>query len=132
MFKKVTEVVKVANCPTCSRGAKRHSNGRKKMKDIQGVLEVYYSKHYCVYCAKNFVNPAVQTYGPLKCRSTWAFVRKALDLMNNLTLEKAAEQLKRDTGNVMSPTTLHDWKIRGDFSTFLCESDTEKKEEELT
>jgi transposase len=107
---------KVAACPRCGMVGKRHSIGRRRLREV-GIssptrLEVTYSKHYCVNCHKHFSQPMEHLALP-SGRFTNRVRRTAVDLVvkHDLTLEKATSQMRTKYHVHVPPTTLHDWVV---------------------
>ena len=108
------EVVEVACCPHCSREGKKHSESKREIKTMTGVLMVQYSKHYCAICEKYFVNPATRKYAPDRYSASWEFIRTAIELAKEATLRGACEAIGKRTGNSLKPNTLHEWIYKQD------------------
>ena len=60
-FRKINLSRKEIYCPKCNTLSKRHSEGRRRLREVginsPVVLEVTYSKHYCLNCRKHFSQP---------------------------------------------------------------------------
>ena len=107
---------KMAHCPKCGTHSKRHSEGKRRLREVgisaPTVLEVVYSKHYCVTCRKHFSTPMEHIAQP-SGRFTNLVRRTAVDLVlrQALTLEKATKQMEERYFVHVPPTTLHDWVV---------------------
>ena len=107
---------KEAPCPKCSTVSKRHSCGRRTLREIgissPTVLEITYSKHYCMTCRKHFSLPMDHLAQP-SGRFTNRVRRTAVALVvkEALTLEKATQRMRQKSHVHVPPTTLHDWVV---------------------
>ncbi len=107
---------KSATCPRCGTVSKRHSVGHRRLREVgissPTVLEVTYSKHYCVNCRKHFSLPMDHLALP-SGRFTNRVRRTAVDLVvkHDLTLEKATMRMRQKYHVHVPPTTLHDWVV---------------------
>lgn len=107
---------KVIHCPKCGTLSKRHSEGRRRLREVgitsPVVLEVTYSKHFCNTCRKHFSQPMDHLAMP-SGRFTNRVRRTALDLVlrQSLTLEKATLRMRQKYHVHVPPTTLHDWVV---------------------
>jgi transposase len=107
---------KIATCPKCGTASKRHSIGTRRLREVgisgPTVLEVTYSKHYCVTCRKHFSLPMDHLAQP-SGRFTNRVRRTAVDLVikQSLTLEKATQRMRQKYHVHVPPTTLHDWVV---------------------
>lgn len=104
----------IAECPVCAQPGKRHSAGRRKLRDICGrvpaVLEVVYTKHFCIRCRKFFSVSMVHLADPAS-RYTLRIKRRALDMLREgVTLERVRRDLRRQHRIDIPATTLHDWR----------------------
>jgi hypothetical protein len=105
---------KIAPCPRCGEICKRHSVGKRRIREIgikgPSVLEVTYSKHYCVNCRKYFSLP-MEHLAPPNSRFTNRVHRIALDLMGNqsLSYKEATNRMEQKYHVHIPPTTLCDW-----------------------
>jgi len=105
-----------APCPTCTTVSRRHSIGKRTLREIgissPTVLEVTYSKHYCMTCRKHFSLPMDHLAMPsgrftTRVRHTAvAFVVK-----EELPLWKASERMRLKYHVHVPVTTLHDWVV---------------------
>ncbi len=107
---------KTAPCPKCGTVSKRHSVGRRRLREVgisaPTVLEVTYSKHYCVNCRKHFSLPMDHLAQP-SGRFTNRVRRTAVDLVvkQSMTLERATQRMRQKYHVHVPPTTLHDWVV---------------------
>ncbi len=114
--RRVTMSRKSARCPRCGGLSKRHSNARRRLREvgISGpvVVEVTYSKHYCENCRKHFSLP-MDHLAPPSGRFTHRVRRTAVDLVlrHALTLEKASLRMRHEHYVHVPPTTIHDWVV---------------------
>ncbi len=114
--RRVTMSRKNAPCPRCGGLSKRHSNARRRLREvgISGpvVVEVTYSKHYCENCRKHFSLP-MDHLAPAHSHFTHRVRRAAVNLVitRSLTLERAALRMRREYFVNVPPTTLHDWVV---------------------
>lgn len=105
-----------ALCPACGAACKRHSNGRRRLREIgvtgPTVVEVTYSKHYCERCRKHFSLP-MDHLAPAYGRFTNRVRRTAVELVVSqaLTLDKATQRMRQKYFVHVPPTTLHDWVV---------------------
>ena len=103
-----------ALCPTCGTACKRHSNGRRRLREIgvtgPTVVEVTYSKHYCEWCRKHF-SIGMDHLAPAYSRFTHRVRRTAVELVVSqaLTLDKATQRMRQKYFVHIPLTTLHDW-----------------------
>jgi len=107
---------KNAPCPKCHMIGKRHSNGKRRLKEIGVstpiILEVVYSKHYCINCKKFFSLPmdhlAVSS-GIFTNRAR----RTAIDLVvkQSMTLQSASIKMRQKYNIHIPESTLHDWIV---------------------
>ena len=105
-----------APCPRCTTESRRHSTGRRTLREIgvssPTVLEIIYSKHHCVTCRKHFSIPMdhlAQPSGRFTNRVRHTAV--ALVVKEGLTLEKATQRMQLKYHVHVPPTTLHDWVV---------------------
>lgn len=107
---------KIAPCPRCNTASKRHSLGKRKLREVgisaPTLLEVTYSKHYCPTCRRHFSLPMEHLALP-SGRFTNRVRRTAVDLVTkqDLTLEKATSRMEQKYHVHVPPTTLHDWVV---------------------
>ena len=105
---------KSASCPKCNQMGMRHSLGQRRLREIgivgPTILEVKYSKHYCVKCRRHFSQPMDHLAMP-SVRFTNRVRRTAVDLVMKqaMTLEKATQRMRQKYHVHIPPTTLHDW-----------------------
>jgi len=108
-------------CPKCMTISKRHSNGKRKLKEVgisaPTILEVTYSKHYCTKCRKFFSLPMDHLAKPAG-RFTNRAQRTAVDLVvkQSMTLQQASIRMRQKYFIEIPESTLHDWvvvEIRG-------------------
>ena len=105
---------KTAPCPKCSTVSKRHSIGQRTLREVgissPTILEITYSKHYCMTCRKHFSIPMDHLAQP-SGRFTNRVRRTAVALVvkEALTLEKATLRMRQKYYVHIPPTTLHDW-----------------------
>jgi hypothetical protein len=115
-FRKINLSRKVAHCPRCNELSKRHSMGRRRLREVgisgPTVLEVTYSKHYCENCRKHFSLPMNHLALP-SGRFTNRVRKTAVELVikQALTLEKATQRMRLKYYVHVPPTTLHDWVV---------------------
>lgn len=107
---------KSAPCPRCNDVGKRHSIGKRSLREV-GIsgpteLEVTYSKHYCARCEKHFSLPMDHLAQP-SGRFTHRVRRTAVDLVikQSLTLERTTIRMREKYNVHVPPTTLHDWVV---------------------
>ena len=106
----VSDIRDTIACPYCGEPLKRHSIGKRYIRDLNDTLIVNtYSKHRCLYC-KKFIS--VLSEGNLK-HSYYSRAVKLLALKllekENYTLAKTAAFFK-SVHNLDIPTsTMHDW-----------------------
>jgi transposase len=107
---------KVAPCPRCGHMGKRHSLGKRRLREVgingPTMLEVTYSKHYCIHCRRHFSLPMDHLAMP-SGRFTNRVRRTAVDLVAKqaMTLEKATQKMRQKYHVHVPPTTLHDWVV---------------------
>ena len=107
---------KIAPCPRCNHQGKRHSLGRRRLREVgingPTILEVTYSKHYCIHCRRHFSLPMDHLAMP-SGRFTNRVRRTAIDLVGKqaMTLEKATQKMRQKYHVHVPPTTLHDWIV---------------------
>jgi len=107
---------KTAPCSKCGTVSKRHSIGRRRLREVgisaPTVLEVTYSKHYCVNCRKHFSLPMDHLAQP-SGRFTNRVRRTAVDLVvkQSMTLERATQRMRQKYHVHVPPTTLNDWVL---------------------
>ena len=81
-------------CPKCGTVSKRHSIGRRRLREVgisaPTVLEVTYSKHYCVNCRKHFSLPMDHLAQP-SGRFTNRVRRTAVDLVVKQSIKRAIQ-----------------------------------------
>jgi len=106
----------MAPCPKCTTVSKRHSTGKRTLREIgissPTVLEITYSKHYCVTCRKHFSIPMdhlAQPAGRFTSRVRQTAV--ALVVKEAMILEKASERMRLKYHVHVPVTTLHDWVV---------------------
>lgn len=105
---------KVALCPKCGLEGKRHSNGTRRLREVgisgPTVLEVTYSKHYCVNCRKHF-SQSMDNLAPPSSRFTNRVRNTAINfvLRQSMTLEDVKTRMWDKYCVHVPPTTLHDW-----------------------
>jgi transposase len=115
-FRKINLSRKAAHCPRCNKLSKRHSMGRRRLREVgisgPTVLEVTYSKHYCENCRKHFSLPMDHLALP-SGRFTNRVRKTAVELVikQALTLEKATQRMRLKYYVHVPPTTLHDWVV---------------------
>ncbi len=115
-FRKINMSRKVANCPRCNTPSKRHSIGRRRLREVgisgPTILEVTYSKHYCESCRKHF-SLSMDHLALPSGRFTNRVRRTAVDLVikQAMTLEKATQRMRQKYYVHVPPTTLHDWVV---------------------
>ena len=115
-FRKINLSRKAAPCPRCNQISKRHSLGRRRLREVgisgPTILEVSYSKHYCEKCHKHFSLPMDHLALP-SGRFTNRVRRTAVELVikQALTLEKATQRMRLKYYVHVPPTTLHDWVV---------------------
>ena len=115
-YKQINLSRKESVCPKCRTVSKRHSEGRRRLREVgvsyPVVLEVTYSKHYCPKCRKHFSQPMEHIALP-SGRFTNRVRRTALDLVlrRSMTLEKATHRMSQMYHVHVPPTTLHDWVV---------------------
>lgn len=103
-------------CQRCGTISKRHSIGKRRLREVgitaPAVLEVTYSKHYCVSCRKHFSLPMEHLAQP-GGRFTNRVRRTAVDLVikQSMTLDKATQRMRQKYFVHVPPTTLHDWVV---------------------
>lgn len=114
MANKINLSRKNAPCPQCGTISKRHSIGKRLLRDanisIPTTIEVIYSKHHCTKCRKYFSLPMdhlAQPGGQFTNRAR----RIAVDLVvkQKMTLKRAAQQMQEKYHVCVPFTTLHDW-----------------------
>ena len=107
---------KTAPCPKCRVSSKRHSNGKRRLREVgistPVILEVIYSKHYCKSCQKYFSLP-LDHLAPKNSQYTNRVRRTAMDLIlkQSMTLEKATTRMRQKYHVYLPPTTVHDWIV---------------------
>ena len=101
-------------CPRCNTIGKRHSIGKRILREIgvsgPTVLEVTYSKHYCIRCQKHFSIP-MNHLAMFAGRFTNRARKAAVDLVTkqSMTFEDATAYMRQKYHVHIPPTTLHDW-----------------------
>ena len=107
---------KVAPCPRCTYMSKRHTLGKRRLReigvDVPTLLEVTYSKHYCDRCKRHFSLSMSHLALPHN-RFTNRVRRTAVSLVKKqmMTLEKASEIMRQKYHVRIPSTTLHDWTV---------------------
>ena len=107
---------KIVNCPRCNTSSKRHSIGKRMLREVgisgPTMLEVTYSKHYCVSCRKHF-SLCMDHLAMPSARFTNRVRRTAVDLVvkQAMTLEKSTQRMRQKYHVHVPPTTLHDWVV---------------------
>ena len=115
-IRKINLSRKSAPCPKCTAIGKRHSIGKRTLREVgisgPTVLEVTYSKHYCIRCRKYFSLPMCHLAMPAG-RFTNRVRRTAVDLVvkQAMTLEKSTQRMRQKYHVHVPPTTLHDWVV---------------------
>lgn len=115
-FRKINMTKKLAPCPRCKALSKRHSVGRRRLREIgincPTMVEVTYSKHYCDKCRKHFSLPMDYIAAP-SARFTNRVRRTAVDLVikGGCSLETAMRRMRVNYFVHVPPTTLHDWVV---------------------
>lgn len=115
-IRKINVVRKVAGCPRCGAASKRHSIGRRRLRELgitgPTMLDVRYSKHYCEKCRKHF---SVDTsfLAPPSGRFTHRVRKTSVDFVRKqgLTIERAVQRMRQRYYVHIPPTTLHDWVV---------------------
>jgi len=107
---KRSKVKSLAACPGCQQLCKRHSIGRRRLKDLgsDAVVEVRYSKHYCSNCGRYF---SVGVPYAARGRQYTDEVRwLAVNLYSQgFTLAKVRELLIKRHGALVATSTIHTW-----------------------
>lgn len=109
---------KTCPCPTCRTQSKRHSEGKRRLREVgitkPTTLEVTYSKHYCPTCRKHFAYP-MEHFAVPGARFTRRVQRIAMDLYHRdgLTLERVTLRMRARHHVHVPPTTLCDWVAAG-------------------
>lgn len=117
---KKVKIIKIAHktykCPRCNKIAKRHSLGKRYVrdasKDIPTMLEIRYSKHYCLHCRRFFSVPMNHI-----AKKGGRFSNKVVHLAIELacreckTLERTSEIMEEKYHVKVPPQTLHDWIV---------------------
>ena len=107
---------KIAPCPRCSQMGKRHSLGRRNLHEVgisgPTVLEVTYSKHYCMKCQRHFSLRMDHLAHP-SGRFTNRVRRTAVDIVvkQAMTLDYTSKRMREKYHVHVPPTTLHDWCV---------------------
>jgi len=107
---------KTAPCPKCKTIGKRHSEGKRKLHDVgvgrQCILEITYSKHYCVKCRKHF-SAQMDHLAQRGARYTHRVHRTAVDyaINHSMALRKVAGKMKEDHHVNVSESIVHKWVI---------------------
>ena len=115
-IRKINLARKTAPCPRCNHMGKRHSLGQRRLREVgingPTILEVIYSKHYCVHCRRHFSQSMDHLAMP-SGRFTNRVRRTAVDLVvkQAMTLEKATQRMRQKYHVHVPPTTLHDWVV---------------------
>lgn len=115
-FRKINMSRKVSQCPRCGGLSKRHSIGRRRLREVgisgPTILEVTYSKHYCERCRRHFSLP-MEHLAPAGGRFTHRVRRAAVAMVvaQALALDKAALRMRQKYFIRVSPSTLHDWVV---------------------
>jgi len=105
---------KNVECPRCGSESKRHSLGHRWLRDVgihePVILEVIYSKHYCVKCERHF-NLPMEHLAQERLNFTNRVQRTAVDLVakQGFTLQRANEFMKMKYHVHVPATTIHDW-----------------------
>ena len=105
-----------APCPKCKTVSKRHSTGKRTLREIGAfghtLLEITYSKHFCMTCREHFSLPMdhlAQPAGRFTNRVRQTAV--ALVVKEGLTLKNASHRMRRIYHVHVPVTTLHDWVV---------------------
>ncbi len=102
-------------CPCCKTLCKRHSKGRRQVRDVGLLINITYSKHYCVTCRRHFSHPDKNKHAPAGGRFSFRLMSLAVSFCKLTSFEKAAEDATKISGHSIRPTTLHDWKVSKDI-----------------
>jgi len=102
-------VKKYADCPRCGASCKKHSVGRRTLKDLQHTTwRVRYSKHYCRLCRKYF------NAGVPGARDSARYMDRVMDealrMLESRTLEQTAIEMERVHGIKIPISTIFEWK----------------------
>jgi transposase len=122
---KVEVIKKVINCPKCGTPSKKHSIGKRTIKDLGYIQEVRYSKHYCPEC-KVFITAPVD--GTNKNSRYSNKVRdKCYELVKDgYTYEKISNAMVSVYEMRIPSSTIHNWITDMDFELATTELGTEK------
>ncbi len=73
---------KTAPCPNvgCGRPAKRAKVVTRELHDLERIIVLRYSQHYCATCKKYFSAPGADDFGEPNCKFTKRVVAKAIEL----------------------------------------------------
>ena len=100
-----------ARCPRCGlEGCHRHSLGRRLVHDLDGLIEMTVSKHWCIKCSKHFVLGVIGFSKNRRYSDRLITEARRLRL-SGLTLDKVRNVLKNRTGFLIAPSTLSDWMM---------------------
>lgn len=115
-IRRINLLRKTATCPTCKTDSKRHSVGKRRLRELgissPMIIEVIYSKHFCPQCRKHF-NLSMDHIAQPNGRFTNRVRRTAVDLVVNksFTLKKASEYMRQTYCIQIPYTTIHDWVV---------------------
>lgn len=115
--RRIMASTKFDNCPRCGQLSKRHSVGRRKLREIgirgPTVLLVTYSKHYCEHCRKHF-SKDLSYLAPPSGRFTHRVRKTAVELYKrgkNMTFEKVSIAMRARYYVYCPPTSIHEWWV---------------------
>jgi len=107
---------KKCRCPRCQTSSKRHSVCKRRLREVgisgPTILEITYSKHYCINCRRHFSQPMDHLAMP-SGRFTNRVRRTSINLIvkQAMTLEKASVHMRKKYHVHIPPTTLYDWVV---------------------
>jgi len=101
-----------AICPSCGATGKKHSFGRRKVRDFNMIKIVKYSKHYCTNCEKYF-SQRIDGADKNK-RYSNRVIRECVRLRKSHTLEEVSIIMRRDYKVEVPQATIHDWVVNAE------------------
>ena len=115
-LRKINISRKTAECPKCGCISKRHSLGNRYLHELGSsmgkpvMVEVTYSKHYCLHCRKHF-SLTMDYLAPPRCQYTNRVRKVAIELVRNqsFTYEQASIRMKNKNLVDVPITTIFDW-----------------------
>jgi hypothetical protein len=105
-------------CPRCRTPRNKHSLSLRHYWELTPdftkaeFIELRYSKHYCPRCERHYTADMAEYVAP-QCLFGIRFKAKALEFLNEESIEKTHLRLRKRYGVMVGLTTLHEWRIKG-------------------